>query len=220
MPSELIGRDRKLTWKDFSGRVPAKFAGAAAAVPDKTNVLAQTDSSFEATFGGIKTPNLEAKAGGFGLANDVKINIIFTDKNSWKIIDHLSANGSAFLLDHEQGHYNITALVARDCFIEVMQCKEKTYATEAAGRSDVLDIITANKGLLRKIQDKYDDETLHGQWVVPTMHPEYKSSFQVKWEGFINQAFTTGRVPEVVAPNGAIWKKPLIDVLRDAGVTP
>ena len=37
------------------------------------------------------------------------------------------------LLNHEQGHYNITALVCRDCFVDVMLLKDQSFATAEAG---------------------------------------------------------------------------------------
>ena len=47
--------------------------------------------------------------------------------------------------------------------------------------------------------------------------PPRKPAAQAKWEGYVNTPFTQERTPAVTAPDGAIYKVPLADVLRSAG---
>jgi hypothetical protein len=206
--SQLVNLKVKLAWTDFQGKAPLK-----------TPFKAETASGFTPTFGGKpKVPNFEGSAGDFTLKDDVTITINFDKLKSWKLLDGLSEKHQKFLLDHEQGHYSISALVARDCFIDVMQLKGNSYKTELEGKNDVISVINAYSTQLTKIQAAYESETNHGAWFQPTMGPPSKSSDQTKWEGFFTKAFTTERNPKVTAPDGATYKSRLIDVLTANGI--
>jgi len=62
--------------------------------------------------------------------------------------------------------------------------------------------------VIQPIHDKYDHrlETNHGR----------NAPAQRAWNGYLQRAFTSLRVPLVRAPDGATYKIRLLDVLRDA----
>lgn len=223
MPSRLIGLFRKLMWDDFKGKPTAAdltaLRQAAARSNGQTVGMAGIKSDFTINFGGATPglPRMNGSPGAFTLDDNIVITISFDSMRSWKQIDPLSNLGSQFLLSHEQGHCDLSALVARDCFIEIMQLKAKTNPTEQDGQDEARAVFKKFKDKLDLIQDKYDDETIHDAWVTPSFLPERKSSFQTQWKGFTNQAFTQTRQSGVTAPDGIAYKVPLLDVLAQAG---
>lgn len=220
MASQLTGRLVQLSWPDFSGQPPGgKAKELDGATPGRSVFLAGTFSNFTATFGGGTQPNFDQTPGSsppaFTLRDDVTIAVTFEKTKSWKVIDHLSDITKDFLLDHEQGHYDITALMARDCFIEVMQVKGKTFPSASEGAKAVLGIVARYRAAWDKVQTKYDWDTNHGTWNVPSFGRPTKGTEQVRWEGYIRRAFTDERTPAVQAPDGAMYKRKLTDVARD-----
>jgi hypothetical protein len=227
MPSSLIGLRRKLTWSEFIGKPTAQelqkmqqiAAGATGTVG-----MAATKSNFTVNFGG-QTPAdpvltlVPGSSQSFILGNDIVVTVIFDAAGSWKRIGPLTATGEQLLLDHEQGHYDITSLMARDCFIDLMQLKANTYSSVQDGQKAARDIVKSYKDKLNPVQDKYDDDTTHGAWVTPSMGPERKETFQNKWEMFIKRALTQDRTPEMTAPDGASYKVRLLEVLATGGFT-
>ena len=191
-----------LVWGEFIG-IPTpedlqKMQSVAAGASGKSVGMAQIRSGFSVNFGGKPPgePVLEPVPGSpqsFALADRISVTVTFDPLHSWKRIDPLTAAGEQFLLDHEQGHYNISALMARDCFIDLMQLKSKIFASKPAGQKEAKDIIADYKNKLDKVQDTYDVDTTHGAWVTPSMLPERKKSFQIKWKGSIEKARTTAR---------------------------
>jgi hypothetical protein len=208
MPSELKNLKVKLTWPDFQGTKPANDP-----------FLAATKSSFAGKFFGVSLPQFDNVQGSFKLKDEVVITITFDKTKSWKDIDNLGNTEQGFLLDHEQGHYDLTALMARDVFIDIMQLKSKTWSAELTGRNEVVTLLNDAQAKLVKLQAAYESETQNGKWFQPTMGPPTKSSDQTKWEGFIKKALTSDRAPLVEAPDGASYKLKILDVVAAGGVT-
>jgi hypothetical protein len=227
MPSELIGMRRKLTWADFSGNPTAqelqRMQAVAAGASGKVVGIAQISSNFSVNFGGSipadPVLNPEPGASTFELADTITVTVNFVNLHSWKRIAPLTLEGEQLLLDHEQGHYDMTALMARDCFIDLMKLKAKSYPTRAAGQAEARGIVSSYQTKLDTVQNTYDTDTIHGAWVVPftKMLKERKESFQVKWEGFIEKAFTVERASGETTPGGIPYKRRLLDVLADGG---
>lgn len=116
------------------------------------------------------------------------------------------------MLNHEQGHYNITALVSRDYFIDVMLLKLQTFATAQAGITAVQQIKQQSLDKIGKIQQLYDRE----------VHPEQNAGqsrgpIQQSWDRFIQTAFTQARSTGTQAPGGIPHKVRLVDVLTQNG---
>ncbi len=223
MPSTLIGLKKTLVWTQFTGAPSAsdlRELQRIAASSGKTLGMAGITSSFNVKFGGKDEATLLPSGGGFTLADDVVVTVVFDSQKSWKQIDPLSAITAQLLLDHEQGHYDFTALMARDCFIDLMQLKSQTFSDVATGRSAAKSIVDTYQTKLKTVQKTYDSDTFHGGWVVPSsgFFPPRKESYQVKWEGFITSAFTVERQPQVVAPtDGATYKIRILDAIATGG---
>jgi hypothetical protein len=213
MPSKLVGLFRKLTWADFQGTPPG---GPFAALTASKFTITPTPFPFVAS--GSK----------FELDDNVTVTVVFNQKNSWKIadLDTWPSNLQDELLDHEQGHYDITALVARDYFIKLMNQKGRTFASAKDGINDLnwwTNLYITN---LNKIQTAYDGETGHSQAnvFVPSTNmftpPHQKGGPQVKWERLIASAFTTVRISGELAPDGTPYKMELMDILKNASINP
>lgn len=211
MPSQLINLRRTLAWSDFQGNPPAN-----------TTWAAMTSSAFEVT-----PPTFQRLgAGRFQLVDQVTVRVAFYQNRSWRInMAQWPSQLQQDLLEHEQGHYDITALNARDCFIHLMQLKNSVWANGGDGSRDFNDWITIYRDRNKKIQDEYDDKTGHSQAnvFVPstnTFTPPVasKSSTQAKWERLIASAFTAVRPSGETAPDGTPYKLELMDVLKNAGI--
>ena len=134
---------------------------------------------------------------------------------SWKRQANLTSKGTAYatdLLKHEQGHYDIVALLARDLFIEIMQLKSNTYPNAPAALADLRPIIAKFNGKAEKVSVIYDsvNETNHG----------VNSAQQAKWNSMISKAFTVPRSPPMSAPDGTPYKVPFLDALSQSGINP
>jgi len=215
MPSQLTGLFKKLTWNDFRGPVP-----------QGTQFAAMTSSNFTITPNPLKFVHAGSK---FQLDDSLTMAIVFNSSTSWKLgtLSQWPNNLQDELLDHEQGHYDITALVARDLFIKLMNLKaNNTYATVNDGQTDFNWWINLYRGNANKIQTAYDSETGHSQAnvFVPSTNmftpPHQKGGPQVKWERLIASAFTTVRASGELAPDGTPYKMELMDILKNANITP
>jgi len=212
MASNLVNLLKTLTWDDFRGPVPPN-----------TSFAASTASSFAVT------PPLGAFApvdGGFQLVDNLNVTINFSASQSWKIdMSQWPDSVQQDLLSHEQTHYNITALIARDLFIKLMSLKSRTFDSVVNGKKDVRYYIELYRSFWDQAQRAYDDDTGHSQAnvYVPSSGlvsalPQ-KSSTQIKWERLVNSAFVRLRSPAQTAPNGIPYKMELVAILGEAGVT-
>ena len=184
-------------------------------------------SDFTVNFGGgnsnVPTPAavLGVSPTVFTLADTVTVTINMNKKLSWKRIEPLSSKGEALLLDHEQGHYDLTALMARDCFIDLMQLKAKTFPNQQAVQKEANDIVSAYQKKLKAMQKLYDDKTRHGAWVTPSFGArgmgERKETDQNQWEFWIQTAKTEERQSPMTAPDGTPYKVTILKVLEDKG---
>jgi len=222
MTSRLTGRTVKLTWPDFLGSPPpGKAKALEGLMPGKSTILAATFSDFTVRYGAGTRPLFDSVPGTtppvFVLRDEVTLAAVFDGRRSWKVIDHLSDKGKDFLLDHEQGHYNISALMARDCFIDMMQLKARTFGSETEGVTAANGVFTRYHDALEKVQDKYDWDANNGEWSEPSMGLPSKGPEQVRWESYIQRALTDERSPPVIAPDGATYKQRLMDIAR-AGI--
>jgi hypothetical protein len=199
VPSKLVGLFKTLAWTDFTG--PADTAS-----PN----LAFTSATFSLP---PVTAVKDAASGQFVVDDNITITITFDGARSWKKMDAINAKKlrtPAEILKHEQGHYDIVALLARDLFIDLMQLKAKKYGSQAALNLDVAPILKKYNGTAQKVINKYDSksESDHGE----------SGAGQNKWNGFISSSFNTPRTPAQSAPDGTAYKLPLLDVLKSNGI--
>lgn len=201
MGSKLTGRDKTLTWADFGTPVPKTPPG-----PGQTAVAAHTEVKYPITYGWASSGK------SFTLADNVTVAVQLDKSKTW-VANWVFDQPKQFqndLLNHEQGHYDIGALLARDMFIEIMQLKGKTFGSKAELDKAVADVVNAHRS--QKVHDKYDlaNETNHGR----------NATQQKVWDGYFQKARTTQRTPAVQAPDGAFYKVPLLEVLAAAGKKP
>ena len=174
MPSKLNGLARQLTWRDFPHR------HGAAPGPGQVSTGAQTYSGV-----GPISINFHQSGGRFELVDHVTVNITFTPNHSW-VMNWVMTEPAPFstdLLNHEQGHYTITALIARDYFADVMLLKDQTFATAHDGSKAEREIRKATLEKMSAVQALYDAE----------VHPEQEKSLsrgpiQQAWDGFFDTA--------------------------------
>ena len=205
MASKLVGLFRTLQWSDFG--TPRKSADPS---PGVRATAAFTDADFSFTAGPSPLPVLDPPRK-FTLNDNLEITINF--KPTSFVNDWVFRRDQAFqdmVLKHEQHHYDITALIARDQFIDLMQLKLQTFDSIMDVQIAINAIRGTYKGKIASINSLYDTQTKDGR----------DPAEQVKWDGFINTAFTTERVPRLVAPDGVAYKTPLLDVLNAASMHP
>jgi hypothetical protein len=208
MSSKLNGLIRELKWADFGtpkdkpAPKPGGFALAAF-----THAVYDGPSWSVMPVPGTKPMEFELK--------DTVTVTIWLKHDSWvaKWVFKQPQRVQDNLLEHEQGHYDITALIARDMFIELMQLKQRRFKTAAEGEQ-AINAITArhSTAVIKTVNTKYDSsaETNHG----------WNPTAQQRWNGYIQEAFTKERNPRVQAPDGTYYKIPLLDVLRAAKMYP
>jgi len=167
-----------------------------------------TDADFSFTAGPSPRPVPDAP-GKFTLNDNLVITINF--KSTSFVNDWVFRRDKAFqdtVLKHEQRHYDIAALIARDQFIDLMQLKLQTFDSIMAVQIAFNAIQGNYKGKMKSINSLYDTQTKNG----------LEPAEQGKWDGFFDKAFTTERVPRAGAPDGKVYMMPLLDVLNAAGI--
>lgn len=193
MPSRLLNRVHTVQWSDFLAPPPHNAA-------EDAHIETKANLSYQYSNG----------SNGAKLSDTVTVTIQLLGQQSWakkQRINGWSPQARTDLLKHEQGHYDITALMARDMFIDLMALKSRTFPTVGALQNEVKAV--AERYAPQAIHTKYDSvqETDHSRNVTP----------QLAWNGYIQTAFTQRRTPLVLAPDGAPYKVRLLDVLRNAG---
>jgi hypothetical protein len=210
MASTLNGLIRTLAWGDYG----TPRAGSAPR-PGQSATAAFTDSAFTrslATFS--RVPGSSAA---FRLNDNVTLSISFRRPPSFVmawVFSSMSSADQGFLLNHEQGHYNITALICRDFFVDVMLLKTQNFPSDQAGKSRVTQIKHDSLDKIQTVQRLYDRE-VHPQQAAGNMN----GPMQQAWDGFFRSAWTTARTPPSSAPNGTPHRVRLIDVIRASGRT-
>lgn len=198
MPSKLTGLFKTLTWQDFKGPQPTS---------NPNNMFAATSSGFSVS--GASTQMVDSV---WRLADTLNVTITMDSMKSWALpsVKTMPKADQDALLKHEQGHYNVVALLARDMFIELMQLKGASMASSADVAKEVQAIHTRYGNLAQPLQDLYDSkaETDHGR----------DKAKQTKWEGYITTAFTQARVPAQTAPDGTAYKVEILPLLRKNGL--
>jgi hypothetical protein len=157
---------------------------------------------------------------GFKLRDQVVVSVTFMGVQS-PAVAGLKAIESQLLLDHEQAHYDLRALNARDEFIEIMALKSRTFTTADDGVRALRAIMTRFDSLANRIDTAFDgvSETGHNAWERPAFGPPKKPLAQSRWENFIQMARTQERDPPDAAPDGTAYKIPLADLLASKGIS-
>jgi hypothetical protein len=211
LPSKLEGLFKTLTWADFGKK-------SLTPSPGQTIHLAQTAVTIAPS---LPNPTIVPVPGSkptvYQLSDKVVVKIVFDKSNSW-VADWVFTQSTTFqndLLNHEQGHYNLVALIARDLFVDIMLLKGQTFASASAGIAAIKPLLApfqANPHISQKVADKYDSSAQTNNGTDKTA--------QAKWDGFIKKAFTDPRTPASSSPDGKTHKVRIVDVLKAAGINP
>jgi len=200
MPSQLVGLFRTLAWSDYPERQEAPPG------PGQTSVAALTDATHALS----ARPEFVPGTKKIRLADTVTCTISLDQttsfKKSWVMTTMPQADRDA-LLSHEQGHYDIHALLARDFFLQIMQLKLKTYTSALDLNSDINAAQQATVDKSQAVEKKYDDKTKTGA----------DKTEQARWKGFISTAFSAPATPAQSAIDGTPIKIPLLSVLSQNG---
>lgn len=196
MGSQLMNLFKKVEWSDYTkvNRTPPG--------PGQTAIGAQTAVDILPLQIGF-APVSGSKPPVYQLRDDVTMTIALNRGKCW-VATWVFTRSQTFqdaLLNHERGHYWITAIMARDFFIEIMGLKGTDYSSTKAGAADFKEIAGRYDGpTIQAVHDKYDDTDQVNH------DPETNSKAQAKWDGCFQKAIQ--------------FKKPLLDVLSDAGLSP
>lgn len=199
MASKLVGLKKTLAWSNFVKKIEN---------PPAPGTLVPGAETLATVAFSHKTAPTTASGSGYTLADSVTVTVSLDAKSwvkSWVL--KKSAADQAALLKHEQGHYDIAALIARDYFIDIMALKGWEYTTQADVDTDYQALKTEMRTKTKDAQDLYETETKNGT----------VAGTQSAWNGYIQKAFTDVRASGGSAPDGATYKKTLLEILRAAG---
>jgi hypothetical protein len=196
MASQLVNLRKTLVWRtDFGTGKNLPDPG-----PDTTVETAFTKAHAE-----VKGLFLDPVGKKYKLKDTIVVTVVFdpptsdpddvSNAGSW-VASWVYAKPQAYqdsLLVHEQGHYDITALLARDYYNALVALKAKTYDSVADGRTDLQTAQQNAAAISQPTVDRYDSDTKKGT----------DAAQQAKWNGYISTAFGgSGTFQSVLAQNG------------------
>ena len=97
---------------------------------------------------------------------------------------------------HEQGHYNITALIGRDFFQALLLLLTKTYTNSASAKADLTATRAKFLAQAQPTSDRYDLDTQNGTDLAK----------QSQWNGLMSTAFgqTSNTLSSVLSGAGIV----------------
>jgi hypothetical protein len=151
---------RRLTFNDFlpvPRQPPAAGATATAAQTVVGHRLQPNQISFE------RRKFLKGKV--FGMKQDPNVVVVLESRRpAMFVASWVFQRPQAFqdsLLNHEQGHYEIGMLNAKDFFFELQRIQGSAFPTARAG-IDAVKNLEKTLGSAQAIHNKYDDDTRSG----------------------------------------------------------
>jgi hypothetical protein len=176
---------RRLTYDDFMlvNRQPP--------APGTTQVAAQTQVGHR-----VQPNNLHfdrsrfLKGGAFSLREDPNVLVVLQTRQpgmfvaSWVFQRPQSFQDE--LLNHEQGHYEIGMLNAKDFFFELQRIQASGFATAGEGAAAIRNL-EATLGSVQAIHDKYDLDTRSG----------LNLARQAAWDAALSAARVTFTAPSL-----------------------
>lgn len=199
MSSKLVGLKKTLAWTNFLKKFDKQPAPGTLTPGAETQVIVAFSN---------KNAPTTVSGSGFTLEDSITVTVSLNPKNwvqNW--VFKKPALEQAALLKHEQGHYDLAALVTRDYFIDIMDMKNWEYTSTAEVDLEYQQLKTDMRTKTVAVQKLYEAETANG-----TIADKQKD-----WDGFIQKAFTEVRGTGEKAPDGVFYKKKLVDILKGAG---
>jgi hypothetical protein len=172
----LDGHDETLDWRDFQGKAPASRSGG-----DDAQTEARFDVQYDYDW------DDDHRHRGYRV-NNVQVTVVLDRASMWVV----TASRTPTLLKHEQGHYDIVALVARDLFNELTGWESakppKRFRKETDLKNAADGLSRRAKGLAARLSGTsssvgvYDKQTKHGQ----------DAKAQEQWDKALEAARTKG----------------------------
>lgn len=214
MTSTLFNLMKTLTWPDFglpNHNIPQPGPNADALAAKMSAYVPQPICHPEQVPGSSPSE--------YRLRDNIQVRVLINHQETFRaawIHQIMTPAQRDLLLNHEQKHYDIIALLARDMFLDLMEVKGRPYPTAQAVLSAAQVVKDYYFGYMPDINDWYDTQTNHGSTA-----SQQTVNQQNAWNDHISRAFTVPRMPHRHSPvgNNAIYKKRLTDVLRDAGLS-
>jgi hypothetical protein len=211
MPSKLENAERTLTWADFK---VVEVEGKRSELTEAEKELKKEGARIGAYYRWGTTPYATVpgrRPPAFKVKDEIVVTV-FT-KPEETVVDRKALDASQKqrdqLLAHEQGHYDIAALLARDVFVDLVTLAGREFPDVPAIEKAVAAKVDPFRGMLKKVQDLYDDETGHGA----------RDGRQKEWLDLIAKARSEPRAPRVVGRDSQPLRLPLLQAIRDAGKT-
>jgi hypothetical protein len=160
----LHGFRHAVSWAEFK---------TVQSAPDGSDEDAFTQAVFNTPFSSIQRAD-----GKWVTPTRLSVTIRMDTRNSWVV----GGRQSTRLLTHEQGHYNITALGARDCHTDILSIVGDS--TDDV-QNQVNAVVSGAQSLIASVNDMYDEDPHCG-----TDHGSDSSS-QAQWNLKIRNAINS-----------------------------
>jgi hypothetical protein len=145
----------------------------------------------------------------FAIPDTLVVKVSITP-DSWRLTSLSAATGpkQVWLIKHEQGHYHIDALLARDFYERVRSLMGLTFANASEAWTRLADHRAATIGRADALNQDYDDDTENSQ----------NGNEQWNWWCAIERARQLHRSPLERDRNGHLLKMELVDALTSFGL--
>ena len=180
MTNTLTGQNLRVQWSDFGGRIPSNRPANQAAFTSASFSLSDFNIVQAYAAIGIRMPNAQNDLG--FVIDNLRIHVTLNRVRMWSV----AASRTPELLTHEQGHYDIVALVMSDLFNDLVSPPTVLTTTSAVQQFANVLITEAQ----RRIRVMESSATQDGLYDRQTNHSE-DSVAQAKW----NRAFSNARPP-------------------------
>jgi hypothetical protein len=200
--SMLFGVERRLRWSDFE--VVAK------APPDAPDgAAAQTIAKFTLTGNNVVNVAPPGARPMFTIA-DTLVMRVFPTSDCWRLasVSQWPGDKQAWLIAHEQGHYDIAALLARDFFYRLRALIGVTFSDRDELRRKADDHARKTTDRIRELNELYEADTENSQ----------NGSEQWAWRCAIERARQLHRTPLERGLDGHYLKLEIADALQSAGL--
>lgn len=145
----LLGWPKTIAWTDFGtpvSSVPSSYQGS------HTDCRIEVDINY--SWGGsVATPSGDHKL------KDVKVEVKIDSSSTWVLAGVPTGKNQAAILKHEQGHFNIAGIAARDVEKALSNLRNADSAVLVADAALVADAIIADGDAK---EEKYDDTAANG----------------------------------------------------------
>ncbi|HMD71938.1 MAG TPA: hypothetical protein VKF41_11370 [Bryobacteraceae bacterium] len=202
--SQLMNATHKIAWTEFTTHKsdPMPAAGTVAPAAYTLPVISTQGFGLEG-IPGSKPPKAKLK--------DTIVVSVSLGAASWveDWVFNLPQAKQDELLNHEQGHFTVGGLLARDFYYDLLKLRQKEYSSPAESTADFNGLKNSRDAAFKAIVDKYDADTKHGT----------VAAQQARWDGFLSSAANQPRNPPETAQDGTALKIRLVDLLKTFGIT-